>query len=120
VRLLDDIERRIGAEESPFRAQFLREDLVRLRRLRELAAAAADRASLAPQARRLGWTQGDQRTHELHGVLDRLFDAVFDYERGDASPENEERIRSAWNDLTRERLERLVGCLSTPAPRPEE
>jgi hypothetical protein len=28
------------------------------------------------------------------------------------------RIRDAWLELHRVRMERLVGCLSTPVPRP--
>jgi len=60
---------KLASEASMFRAQLLREDLARLRRLCELAAAAADRESYAAAARRLGWTQGDTRTPELVHVL---------------------------------------------------
>ncbi len=119
MRLAEELERQLAGETSLFRAQLLREDLARLRRLRELAAASADRESFAAAARVLGWTQGDQRTRELAHVLLPVFDAVFDYEHGDSSEANEARIRLAWDVLTRERVERMVGCLSTPAPRPE-
>lgn len=101
-----------------FRAQLLREDLARLRRLCELAAASADPKSYAAAARRLGWTQGDARTPELAHVLDPLVDAVYRYEHGESGEAIEERMREAWIALTRERVERLVGCLSTPPPRP--
>ena len=30
------------------------------------------------------------------------------------------RVRDAWAELTRVRVERLVGCLSTPVPKPGE
>lgn len=103
-----------------FRAQLLREDLARLRKLCELAAAAVDRAAFATAARRLGWTQGEQRTAELVHVLGPLFDAVYDYEHGEAGEESEARIRDAWVALTRERLGRLVGCLTTRVPPPED
>ncbi len=118
MRLLQDLERRIAAEQSMFQAQLLREDVTRLRRLRLLAGASADRDAFAAAARRVGWTQGDQRTHELHSALDPFLDAVFDYERGVRDEAIEDRIAAAWADLTRLRLERLVGCLSNPPPRP--
>lgn len=103
-----------------FRAQLLREDLARLRKLCELASGAGDRAAYAAAARRLGWTQGDQRTQELAHVLGPLLDAVYDYEHGEEGQAIEARIRDAWVTLTRERVERLVGCLSTPVPRPDD
>lgn len=101
-----------------FRAQLLREDLARLRRLRDLAAAAADREAFAAGARRLGWTQGDQRTPELAPFLDPLIDAVFAYEGGERDDAAEERIRAAWAALTRARVDTLVGCLSNRVPPP--
>jgi hypothetical protein len=120
LRLLAELERAIGAEESLFRKQLLREDLARLRRLREIASTAADREAFLAAGRRLGWTQGDQRTGELQPALDALLDEVFAYERGQAGEAADERIRGAWSRLTRERVEKLVGCLSTPVPRLEE
>ncbi|MGZ5033725.1 MAG: hypothetical protein ACXWAC_11060 [Usitatibacter sp.] len=120
MRLAEELERQLVAEQSLFRAQLLREDLARLRKLCELASAADDRSGFATAARRLGWTQGDQRTPELAHVLGPLLDAVYDYEHGEASDESEARIRDAWVALTRERLERLVGCLTTRVPPPED
>ena len=120
MRLLAQIEARLGAEASPFRAQLLREDLQRLRRLQVLAAATPERDGYLAAGRRLGWTQGDQRTDELRGVLDALLDAVFEHERGRRGDEQERRIQEAWAELTAARIEKLVGCLSTPVPRPEE
>ena len=118
MRLAQELERQLAGERSMFRAQLLREDLGRLRNLCELACASADRAAYAASALRLGWTQGDARTPELAHVLGPLFDAVYDYEHGEEGDAIEARIRDAWTALTRERLERLVGCLSTPVPRP--
>ena len=118
MRLVQEIEGRLAAEQSMFRAQLLREDLARLRSLCELACASADRAAYATSAFHLGWTQGDARTPELAHVLGPLFDAVYDYEHGEEGDAIEARIVDAWAALTRERLERLVGCLSTPVPRP--
>lgn len=120
MRLIAELERSIGAEESLFRAQLLREDVARLRRLREIARSAGGREAFAAAARRLGWTQGDQRTPELAAQLDPLLEAVYDFENGQASDEAEERIRRAWTELTRARVEKLVGCLATPVPRPDD
>ena len=120
MKLLADIEARIGAEASPFRAQLLREDLERLKRLRGLAGASADRTSFLAAGRRLGWTQGDQRTAELAPVLDPLLEAVYAYEHGAAGEAAERRIGEAWLALTSRRIETLVGCLSTRILPPEE
>ena len=119
MRLAHELERQLAGERSMFGAQLLREDLARLRRLCELAAAADDRAAYARTAARLGWTRDDARTPELAHVLAPLVESVYDYEHGEAGEEIEARIRDAWDALTRERLERLVGCLSTPVPRPQ-
>ena len=119
MRLVQEIEGRLAAEQSMFRAQLLREDLARLRRLCELAAAADDPPAYAVAAARLGWTRDDTRTPELAHVLAPLVEAVYDYEHGEAGEEIEARIRDAWDALTRERLERLVGCLSNPVPKPQ-
>ena len=119
MRLAQELQRQLAAEPSLFRAQLLREDLARLTRLSELAAAASGRAGYDAAARRLGWTQGDARTAELEPVLRPLVDAVYDYQHGAADEAIETRIREAWVARTRERLERLVGCLSTPVPRPQ-
>lgn len=119
MRLIADIERGIGAEPSLFRAQLLREDLARLRRLDALARSAEGREAFARAARTLGWTQGDQRTAELEPQLAPLLDAIYAHAHGATGEADEERIRTAWRELTRARVERLVGCLSTPPPRPD-
>jgi hypothetical protein len=116
VKLIDELEQRIASETSPFRAQLLREDVVRLRKLDEIARSAADVEAYRRAARRLGWTAEDARTGELGGALDRLLDAVHDAARGSGG---ETSIRDAWLDLWRVRMERLVGCLSTPVPKPD-
>lgn len=118
MRLAEELERSLSAEASYFRAQLLREDLARLRKLCELARTCADRAAYTGAAGQLGWTQGDARTPELAHVLAPLFDAVYAYEHGEAGDAIEGRIRDAWVALTRERLERLVGCLATRPPPP--
>ena len=102
-----------------FRAQLLREDVVRLTKLAELARSATEIDAFRRAARSLGWTSGDQRTHEIAKPLDALLDAVFAYAgTSTIDPAQEARIRDAWLELHRARMERLIGCLSTPVPKP--
>ncbi len=120
MRLIDELERRAAKEESLFRAQLLREDIARVKKLQELARAAADAAAYEKASKRIGWTQGDLRTHELGAPLKALLEAVYAYETGSNGSEQENRIVAAWFELHRTRMERLVGCLSTPVPKPTE
>jgi hypothetical protein len=120
MRLIDALERLVAEEASPFRAQLAREDVARLRKLRALARSAPDLASFKQQGMRVGWTQGDLRTHELRAPLDLLLESVYAYERGAGGADQEDRIDAAWGDLHRTRMERLVGCLSTPVPKPDD
>lgn len=110
MQLITDLERLLATEESMFRAQLLREDIARLRKLEALAQSAPDSEAFKHAGMRLGWTQGDARTHELREPLEALLAAIY---KG-----NEAVIAAAWNDLHRTRMERLLGCLSTPVPRP--
>ena len=119
MRLIEELEKGLGAERSMFRAQLLREDIGRLRRVCELAAASPDRAALLAAVRRLGWTQGDARTHEIAYELEGLVDAVLAWQRDGSLPAAEAPVRKAWEALTSARVERLVGCLATRVPRPQ-
>ena len=118
--LIEELEQRIGEEQSLFRAQLLREDVARLRQLADLARRVVELDAFKKAARRLGWTQGDMRTTEIGDALDVLLEAVFAYEAGSVGVDQERRIRDAWLELHRVRMERLVGCLSTPVPKPLE
>jgi hypothetical protein len=118
MRLIEDLERGLGEEQSLFRAQLLREDIARLNKLRELARTCADLPTCQKASLRLGWTQGDARTHELRAPLEALTQAVYAYEAESAGGEQETRVIEAWTELHRVRMERLVGCLSTPVPKP--
>ena len=112
MRLITELERQLAGEESLFQAQLLREDLARLRRLQDLKRETADEDAFVKAGSRIGWTPGDARTEELREPLDAFLRAAF---AGD-----EERMAPAWAELHRLRLERLLGCLSTPVPRPED
>ena len=119
MRLIGELERTAAAEASPFRAQLLKEDAARLRKLLDLARSATDMNAFVLAGRRLGWTQGDARTDEILPALVPFLEVVFDHRSGSVDERQEERIRAAWLALHRLRMERLIGCLSTPAPRPE-
>jgi len=110
VKLIGELEKLIALEESLFRAQLLREDVARLRKLEALRQPAADLEAFRKAGMRLGWTQGDARTHELREPLLALLDSVY---AGD-----DRRIGQSWQALHRARMEKLVGCLSTPVPKP--
>jgi hypothetical protein len=118
--LLEDLERLAAAEESLFRAQLLREDLARLRKLQQLARTATDLEPFIKSGMRVGWTQADSRTAELREPLEALLHAVYVFERGRRDAEQQARIVDCWNALHRMRMERLLGCLSTPVPRPAD
>jgi hypothetical protein len=112
MRLIAELERLAAQETSLFRSQLLREDIARLRKLQELAGSAQDVEAFRKAGMRVGWTQGDARTHEIREPLVRLLDAVY------ASHEDE--AMRAWEALHRARMEKLLGCLSTPVPKPSD
>ena len=112
MRLITQLERLAAEEKSLFRAQLLREDVARLRKLQALAESAPDLEAFKKAGMRIGWTQGDARTHELAEPLARLLEAVY--------ASREEELFPAWEALHRARMERLVGCLSTPVPKPAD
>jgi predicted nucleic acid-binding protein len=118
MRLIDELEGRVAREQSVLQAQLLREDIARLKRLQDLARTDADITSFRKAALQLGWTRDDARTHELTKPLDALLIAVHAYVNGATVAAQESSIGDAWRDLHRLRMERLVGCLSTPVPRP--
>jgi hypothetical protein len=119
MQLIEELQQRLAGEQSLFQAQLMREDIARLVRLLELARAEGAFASFRKAAMRIGWTQGDARTHELAVPLDALLEAIYAYASGTTDAAQEARIGAAWRELHSLRMERLVGCLSTPAPRPE-
>ena len=119
-RLLEYLERLVTQEQSLFRAQLLREDIARLRRLQELARNAQDAGAFKKAGMRIGWTQGDSRTNELREPLERLIEAVYALELGERDATQEARVFESWHALHRARMERLVGCLSTPVPKPTD
>lgn len=128
MRLIRELEQKLETEQSYFQAHLLREDVARLARMRDLARDAADAVAFRKAVLRLGWTAGDLRTHEIREPLEMLADAIYSYvitagaagtaDEGTSDGEQETRIGQAWLTLHRVRMERLMGCLSTPVPKP--
>lgn len=110
MQLIDDLEGRLAREQSMFQAQLLREDIARLRKLLELAGSTQVTGDFVKSGMRIGWTQGDARTQELSAPLEAFLRAVH--------AADEALILRTWETLHRVRMERLLGCLSTPAPKP--
>ena len=120
MRLIEELEQRLTAEPSLFRAQLLREDIARLRKLDVLARSTLDPDAYRKAAHRLGWTAHDARTGELREALDRLLDAWRRALSGAQDEGLDACMLQAWQEMTRLRLENMVGCLSTRVPKPEE
>jgi hypothetical protein len=110
MRLTEVLERRLEGEESMFQQQLLREDLARLAKLESLLASAPGAEAFMKAGLRVGWTPGDARTAELREALEPFLRALH--------ARDEDGAVRAWHELHRVRLERLLGCLSTPVPRP--
>jgi len=118
MQLLEALENAVGREESVFRAQLMREDIGRLRRLEELAQSAGNHEEFVKQGLYIGWTPDDLRTHEFKDELELLLDAVYLRCRGEGDAgELDRRIDEVWRVFDAKRLERLVGCL-TRVPKP--
>ncbi len=111
MHLLAELEQRRDAEESVFRAQLLREDIARLRRLESMAREHDDLKGFAKAGLYIGWTQGDFRTHEIKEPIEALLAALYAYETGGRSDERDQALRAAWADFDQARMEKLLGCL---------
>ena len=108
---IDELEARLRGEASMFRAQLLREDVARLRRLVQLADLHGDREEYRRAGACIGWTKDDLRTHELMPQLRPLLDAVYDWNRGQKEPAAEQLIKAAWDAFHMERMRKLLQSL---------
>lgn len=119
MQLIDELENCIADKPGLFREQLMREDIARLRKLEALARSTAEPESYRRAGRKLGWTTLDSRTSELGAALEELLDAVRE---ATVNPSDAADVRTigAWRVLTQLRMERLVGCLATPLPKPTE
>jgi hypothetical protein len=120
MNLLARLEADLRSEESYFRAQLLREDVARLKRLLELAAAEPNLDAFKREGLMIGWTPGDTRSWELKATLDPLLEAFHAAATGGGvGADADDRLLAAWQAFDAQRMERLVGCLSR-IPRPRE
>lgn len=117
--LLARLQADLRSEESYFRAQLLREDVARLQRLQELAAAAPNIDAFKKEGLMIGWTPGDTRSWELEATLDPLLEAFYATATRAAGADADGRLLAAWRAFDAHRMERLVGCLAR-VPRPRE
>ncbi len=120
MQLIAELERRFAAEPSLLRAQLLREDIARLHKLDELARSSLETEAYRKAAYRLGWTAQDARTSELREALDLLLDSWRRALSADRAENLDTLMLQAWQEMTRLRLENMVGCLSTRVPKPTE
>lgn len=113
MQLVTSLKKAVEQEESPFRAQLMREDIARLQRLQNLAEQSSSRDAFVKEGFFVGWTQNDMRTHEFGDELQAFLEALYDHlHEASPSAESESRVTGTWNMLHAKRLERLVGCLS--------
>lgn len=111
MHLIDELESLLAKEESMFRAQLLREDVARLRKLVDLAGEHEDFDAFVKAGTYIGWTKGDMRTHELKEELGELLRAVYGYARGERNDDEDQDVRAAWDEFHVTRLRKLVHCL---------
>ena len=117
MTLRQQLEGAIDLEASYFRAQLLREDVARLKQLEELAAQHGDAAAFRKAGLMIGWTPGDTRSFELKPALEPFLDAFFECAKAAGNEAAEAKLRGAWDDFDRFRMDLLVGCLAR-VPKP--
>ncbi len=110
MRVIDEMEQRLQSEDSMFRAQLLREDIDRLRKIESLARRHETLEAFASEGLAIGWTRGNLRTPEVEEPLRALLAAVHAYERGGRTDDRHQEVRRAWDAFDRLRLEKLVRC----------
>lgn len=111
MHLIDELEALLNKEESMFRAQLLREDVVRLRKLADLARENGDREAYVKAGMYIGWTSGDIHTHELKDELEPLLDAMYAYATGGGTDEQDQALRTSWDAFHIARMRKIVHCL---------
>jgi hypothetical protein len=120
MRLIETLQASIAGDDSPFRAQLMREDITRINELREAASELSSTDALRNVAIKLSWTATEARTNELAAHVHALSDAIFDHVSAaeQATDQQESAVEQCWLQLHHQRLETMIGCLSTPLPKP--
>jgi len=116
--MLDRLERALSVEQSYFRTQLLREDVERLKRLRELAVEAATEQIFLRDGLLMDWTPGGLRNGELKTTLEPVLRAFFAAEKRAPGAEADADLLRTWQAFDAQRMDLLLGCLSR-VPRPD-
>ena len=119
MRLLDTLQRLVAEEESPFRAQLAREDVARLRQLQELARSAPDLAALKQRGIVLAGPRETRAPRSCARRSKHWWTPSMPAKPGRATAGRRRASRSL-DRAPSARMERLVGCLTTPVPKPAD
>ncbi len=111
MQLVDKMRQRLEGEDSPFRAQLIKEDIARLTKLQAMALEHDDLESFCKAGLYIGWTRDDFRTHDLKDQLDVLLGSIYARQREGATPSSEKAVIDAWVSFNTARMEKLVHCL---------
>ena len=122
MRLIETLQTSIAGDDSPFRAQLMREDITRLNELCQAAQELNSADALRKVAMQSNWTATQARTDELATEVHALSDAIFQWVSANGQPTDpqESAIEQCWLKLHHQRLETMIGCLATPLPKPVE
>jgi|GEM_PF-1991493 len=120
MRLIETLEASIAGDDSPFRAQLMREDITRINELREAAKELGSANALRNVAIQSNWTATQARTDELACEVHALSDAIFELVSANeqSTDQQESAVEQCWLKLHHQRLETMIGCLATPLPKP--
>ena len=110
MKLIEQMDCWIETEQSIVRAQLMREDVARLRKLVSLVESAGTETAYAKDGLYIGWTQGDFTTHQLKEEIQGLMSAVYAHETGGRSEVQNQAVYDAWIAFHNARVEKLVHC----------
>ena len=111
MKLLDELRQTADRLDSVFQAQLMREDIVRIQKLADMARTSDTYEQFEKAGLYLGWTQGDMRTFELTADLKPFLKAVHSAVNEEPSPEHDLLVRETWIAFNKVRMAKLIGCL---------
>jgi hypothetical protein len=111
MKLINYLDGVIADNAGYVSVQLAKEDLIRVKKLRELAQTSVDLKSMQKAGLYIGWTKGDFRTHELKEPLNALMKTIYEYEHGQTGDRQDEIMMDIWTAFHTLRLKTLVHCL---------
>lgn len=111
MKLTDYLNGVIASDTGYVAVYLAKEDLTRVKKLQSLAYECSDVVSMQKAGLYIGWTKGDFRTHELSEPLKALMNAIYEFENGQRTPEQDSLIMDIWTAFHTLRLKTLVHCL---------